>query len=331
VWGRTRSGQSAAVADAQAQAFDYEAARTSLAAQIAKAWFALGEANAQIGLAEASVEVRAKTAQSFEERFAEALIEEGGNASQLRLAQTELASSRATLAFWRGERERALRQIELLVGRYPAGQPFTTRGLPALPPPPPAGLPSELLLRRPDILAAERRLAAAGERSKATRLAKYPSFALTGSTGTTADSLHEVLDSANGVWSLAGGVLQPILTGGRLREEEAIAKTDEQIALGNLQQTVLQAFGEVEQALVAERYFATREDAVREAARLAASAAEAAIQDFSDGVVDAITLLSAQDRNVQTAFQLADLQRRRLDNRVNLHLALGGDFELRGK
>jgi outer membrane protein TolC len=228
VWGRTRSGQSAAVADAQAQAFDYEAARTSLAAQIAKAWFALGEANAQIGLAEASVEVRAKTAQSFEERFAEALIEEGGNASQLRLAQTELASSRATRAFWRGERERALRQIELLVGRYPAGQPFTTRGLPALPPPPPAGLPSELLLRRPDILAAERRLAAAGERSKAARLAKYPSFALTGSTGTTADSLHEVLDSANGVWSLAGGVLQPILTGGRLREEEAIAKTDEQ-------------------------------------------------------------------------------------------------------
>jgi hypothetical protein len=177
-----------------------------MAAQIAKAWFALGEANEQIVLAEAAVVVREKTVQSFEERFAAALVEEGGNASQLRLAQTELAGSRATLALWQSERERALRQIELLAGRYPAGRMLSASGLPALPPPPPAGLPSELLLRRPDLLAAERRFAAAAKRSKAARLAKYPSFSLTGSRGTNSDSLHEVLNSSNGVWSLAGGV-----------------------------------------------------------------------------------------------------------------------------
>ena len=88
---------------------------------------------------------------------------------------------------------------------------------------------------------------------------------------------------------------------------------------------------EVEQALIAESYYARRQAAVEESARLAKEAVEAAIVDFSDGAVDALTLLSAQDRQVQTAFQLAELLRMRLENRVNLHLALGGDFKVRGK
>jgi len=145
------------------------------------------------------------------------------------------------------------------------------------------------------------------------------------------ENLHEVLSSKFGIWSLAGGVVQPILSGGRLRKEERIAGHDERIALGQLQRAVLQGMGEVEQALIAEEYFGKREAMVADSARLAHEAAGAAIQDFADGAVDALTMLSAQDRKVQTAFQLAELRRLRLDNRVNLHLALGGDFQLRGK
>ena len=327
LWGRIRASGRAAVGDQEAQMQDYRAARASMAAQLAKAWFALGEANEQIGLAQAAILVRDKTVLSIRERFATAL--EGGLASQLRLAETDLASSRASLARWQAERERALRQVELLAGRYPEGRSLSQRGLPRAPAPPPVGLPSELLLRRPDILAAERRYAAAGNRHKAARLARYPSFSLTSRTGTSTNSLKEVLDSGLGVWSLAGGVVQPLLAGGRLREEERIAGHDEKIALRELQQSVLRGFGEVEQALVAEDYFARRERAVEESARSARQAAEAAILDFADGAVDVLTLLSAQDRQVQTAFQLAALRRMRLDNRVDLHLALGGDFQLR--
>ena len=125
--------------------------------------------------------------------------------------------------------------------------------------------------------------------------------------------------------------MQPLLAGRRLREEANVAAQDEKIALRELQRVVLRSFGEVEQALVAESYYAKRQSAVAESARLAKEAASAAIVDFSDGAVDALTLLSAQDRQVQTAFQLAELLRMRLENRVNLHLALGGDFEVRGK
>ncbi|HJM65452.1 MAG: hypothetical protein CMN05_13965 [Roseibacillus sp.] len=327
LWGRLRATQRAAMADKQAQEQDYRAARTSLAAQLAKAWFALGEANEQIGLAQAAILVRDKTARSIRERFTAAL--EGGLASQLRLAETDLAGSRAALARWQAERERALRQVELLVGRYPKGNLLSRRVLPKAPAAPPAGLASELLLRRPDILAAERRYAAAGSRFKAARLAHYPSFSLTGRRGTSTDVLHEVLDSRFGVWSLSGGLVQPLLSGGRLRQEAKIAGHDEEIALRELQRIVLRGFGEVEQALVAEEYFAKRERAVAESARSAREAAEAAIVDFADGAVEALTLLSAQDRQVQTAFQLASLRRMRLDNRVNLHLSLGGDFKLR--
>ena len=329
LWGKLRASEGAAIAEQQAQRRDNQAARASLAGQLAKVWFMLGETGEQITLARAAIEVREKTVTSIRERFGAAL--EGGLASQLRLAETDLASSRAVLARWEGERARVIRQVELLTGRYPDGSLLTQKKLPKSPGAPPAGMPSELLLRRPDILAAERRYAAAGKNLKAAELARYPSFSLTGGAGTTTNALEKVLDSRFGIWSLAGGVVQPLVAGGRLRQEERVAGHDEEIALRELQGIVLKAFGEVEQALVAEEFFAKRERSVAESARSAREAAEAAIQDFADGAVDALTLLSAQDRQVQTAFQLVSLRRMRLENRINLHLALGGDFKVRAE
>ncbi|NNM30701.1 MAG: efflux transporter outer membrane subunit, partial [Akkermansiaceae bacterium] len=331
VWGRLRAGQAAAIADAQAQAADLAAARTSLASQIAKAWFAAAEAAEQVALAETELKVRKDTVEAVRGRFELALFEEGGSASQLRLVETELSTARANLAFWEGERERVRRQLDILAGRYPDGSQAGPGTLPRIPSQPPAGLPSELLLRRPDILAAERRFAAAGRRERAAHLARFPSFALTGSLGTTTNRLREVLDSDFGVWSMGAGVAAPILDGRRLLEGERIARSDERQALAVLQQTVLDAFGEVEQALVADRFLARRIDALEEATRLSADASLAAGEDYVGGSGNVLTLLSAQSRRIQAASQLVTVRRLRLDNRINLHLALGGDFRPRGK
>src|SRR5690606_38913141 len=100
------------------------------------------------------------------------------------------------------EKERAVRQLELLLGRYPSGKLVGGARLPGLSSQPPAGLPSELLLRRPDILSAERKLAADGRRTREAKLARFPSLRLTGSAGTTTDSLRDVLKSDFGVWSI---------------------------------------------------------------------------------------------------------------------------------
>lgn len=330
VWGRIRAGKAAALADAQAAAQDLRAAQTSLAARVASAWFTIAEESAQAALARETESTFQKTADAVRERFARGQQEDGGAASQLRLAQTDAATARAA----RIEREQSLdsarRRLEVLLGSYPAGQ-IKAASLPPMPAKPPVGLPSELLQRRPDVLAAERRFAAAGKRLTEARRALFPRLALTSSAGTATGELGDLLKSDFGVWQLAGNVVQPIFSGGQLRAEAHVRYAREREALAELQQTVLNAFGEVESALAAERLLAERAAAVDAALALARQADEAARSEFAGGVGDLLSILAAQNSVLRLRSQQLTLQRLRLENRVNLHLALGGDFAAKVK
>jgi len=328
LWGKIRAGEQAALADLQAQGWSYHAARASLAAQVVRAWLLLAESNEQIRLAREALKVRNDTADLVRGRFELAVGEAAGSASQLRLAETDVATAEAALAQREGERDQAQRQLEVLLGRYPSAELAGSADLPGVPPVPPSGLPSELLLRRPDILVAERRLAAAGRRVDEARLAFYPSFPLTASAGSTTSELRSIFDSDFGVWSIAGRVAQPILTGGQLSSQLEARGAEEKEAVASLQQTVLGAFGEVETALAAERFLAEREASISEALEFARDGASSAERDFSIGAGDVLTLLAAQNRRIDLASQQLTLRRLRLDNRVNLHLALGGDYRL---
>lgn len=329
IWGFRRAGQSALIADAQAEGNAYRAARASLAAQIMRAWLALAEANEQIALAVRTQDLLETTRGIVRDRFNQALAGDGGSAAELRLAESEIAINEALLAQRKGEREQAIRQLELLIGRYPQGAIRSAEGLPEVPPMPPAGLPSELLLRRPDILEAERRFASSGSLVAQAKLAFYPSFSITGRAGTTTDALREVVNSDFGVWSLAGGLTQPIWAGGQLRSELARIKSDDRSKLAELQSTVLKAFGEVEQAIVADRFLQAREVAIAKALDSAEEAVEAAANEYSSGIGDSLTLITAQSNQIDLASQKVTLKRLRLDNRITLHLALGGDYRPR--
>lgn len=326
IWGRVRAGQSAALAEMEAGGAEYRAARASLAAQVCKAWFALAEAREQVGLAQKALEIRRKTETAVQERFEMSMQAEGGSASQLRLAQTDVATAKADLSSRMGTLESARRQMELLAGRYPSAKLTGRAKLPSPPGTPPAGLPSELLLRRPDILAAERRYSASVKRIKEAKLAAFPSFKLTGSAGSTTDALSNIINSNYGVWSLGASATQWLLTGGQIRSEVRIRKSNEREALARLHKTVLHAFGEVEQALAAERWLARREREISDALRLAKAASTAAEDDYRDGNGDVLTLFVAQSRRIQLESTYAGLRRLRLTNRVDLHLALGGGF-----
>lgn len=328
VWGFTRAGISAQIAQAQVEGQNYRAARASLAAQVLRAWLALAEANEKIVLVGKSQELLKTTYDIVLDRFESALSGDGGSASQLRLVQSQLDTARAVLAQKQGEREQAIRQLELLMGRYPSGGIKSAVNLPAVPSMPPAGLPSELLLRRPDILAAEREFASSGSLLKQAKLAFYPSIKLTARGGTSSDSLRDIVDSNFGVWSLAGSLTQPIWQGGAIRSEEKRIKSEDRLALANLQSVVLQAFGEVEQSLVADRFLALREKAIASAVNSSREAADAAYSDYAGGTGDALTLINAQQSSIDLASQLVTLHRLRLDNRVTLHLALGGDYRV---
>jgi len=327
VWGFQRAGQEALIAEAQAEGNAYRASRASLAAQVLRAWLALAEANEQMALARNSDSLLKSTLGIVRERFENALTDEGGSASQVRLAESELATNQALVAQYQGSREQAIRQLEVLMGRYPRGAIQSADQLPAMPAMPPTGLPSELLLRRPDILEAERRFASTGSLLKQGRLAFYPSFALTARGGTTTDSLRKIFNSDFGVWSLAGSLSQPIWAGGALRSEEQRLKSEERSSLAELQQTVLHAFGEVENAIVADRFLEARESAINKALTAATEATQAANDEYSGGTGDALTLITAQSNQIKLASQVVTLRRLRLDNRITLHLALGGDFK----
>jgi outer membrane protein, multidrug efflux system len=326
IWGRIRAGKSAATANTEAAAQDIRAAQASLAAQITSTWFTLAESREQVALATESEAIFQKTADAVRERFLRGQQEDGGAAAQLRLTESDAATARAAKVERQQTLESSARQLEILLGRYPAGQ-IAAAKLPALPGKVPVGLPSELLQRRPDVLSAERRFAASGKRLSEARRAVFPRLALTSSSGTNTGDLSELLNSDFGVWQLAGNVVQPILTGGQLRAEAAVRYAKEKEALADLQQTVLKAFGEVENALAAERLLAQRATAIDSATELARQADEAARADYAGGVSDLLTVLTAQTRLVQLRSQQLTLRRLRLENRVNLHLALGGDFK----
>ncbi len=326
VWGRAKAGQEAAIADAQARQYDYEAARVSLAGQVTKAWLALGEANEQVALAETAVTAAGVLADAVRERFDRAIADGGGTASQVRLTEVERASRQAALAQRKQERERVLRQLEILLGNYPSGTLAAGARLPAFPGATPAGLPSELLQRRPDILAAERGLASSGRRVKERKLARFPSLSLTASGGTTSEAISDILSSNAKVWAIGGSLTQPIFEGGRIAGEIGSAEAGEREDTAILRKTVLDAFGEVEQAIIAETYLAERERAAKQAAALADEAAVRAGEEYAAGTGDVLTLIEATQLQIDSASQHAAIRRMRLENRVDLHLALGGDF-----
>lgn len=327
VWGRVKAGQEAAIANAEARGYEYNAARVSLAAQVAKAWLALGESNEQVTLASEAVQSSRALADSVRERFERALDSDTGSAAQVRLTEVEFANRTEALAQRKQERERVLRQLEILMGRYPSGKLSERVTMPGFPGSTPAGLPSELLQRRPDVLAAERMFASSGRRVKERKLARFPSLRLTGSGGTTSASIRDVLNSNLGVWAIGGGLTQPIFQGGAITGEIEVAKANERENLALLKKTVLAAFGEVEQALVAENFLTQRERAGKQAADLATEAAARAGEEFAAGTGDVLTLIDATRSKIDSQSRYAAIRRLRLENRIDLHLALGGDFK----
>ncbi len=328
IWGRVRAGKSAAYAQGEAALADQRAARVSLASSVARAWFGLAEAQNQQQLAGETLAAYEQTAKAVRERF-KAGDDQQGAASQLRLADTDVANARAAVTERAQQIEAAQRQLEILLGRYPSGKIPASARLPSPSAMPPAGLPSELLQRRPDILAAERRFAASGRSLSEARRAVFPRLSLTGSAGTATGELNDLLNSDFGVWQIAANAAQPIFAGGRIRAEADIRYAEEKEALATLQQTVLNAFSEVENALANERHLAAREQSLAEAVRLATEADQSARADYAQGLGDLLTVMAAQTRLLQARSQRLAVQRLRLENRVNLHLALGGDYQVR--
>lgn len=323
LWGRLQAGARAALADLQSRAADLRAAQLSLAGQTTKAWFAIAEAQQQLRLAEATVASFRASSEQVRERFEQGLRP----ALDVRLALSNLASAEA-LREQRGQQlDASIRQLEVLMGRYASGAMAAPSTLPAAPAVIPGGLPSDLVRRRPDVVAAERRIAAARQRLRVAQRELYPQFSLTASTGTATDALQDLVKRDFGVWTLLGNLVQPLLQGGRLRAgvDRAEARAAEELAA--YANTTLQAFSEVETALAAEEYLVERERYLEISAEQSRAAETIADDRYRSGLDDYITVLESQRLALQAEGDLIAARRQRLENRVDLYLALGGGFD----
>ncbi len=324
LWGRIRRGEAAALAEVEASWAELAAVRMSIAALTAKAYFALVEAQRQVAFADTSVESVARTVAQVRSRY-----EQGVRTSlDLRIALTTLSSVEAARVRRLQQRDAAARQLEILLARYPDATVSTAGAMPEVGSGAPAGLPSELLIRRPDLVAAERRYAAAEARVSQSRRAFFPRITLTGSAGTTSNDLSDLVDLDFGVWNIAAGLVQPIFQGGRLRANLARSHAVADQALAAYVQALLRAFGEVEQALTAESLLAERERHVAEAARQADAAHRLAQREYEAGLIDYLKVLETQRSAISSSSELIAVQRERLEARINLHLALGGGFDI---
>jgi NodT family efflux transporter outer membrane factor (OMF) lipoprotein len=317
------AGKKAVVADFEATAADLRAAQLSLAAQASKAWFAALEGAEQIRLAERTVSSYSDTAERVRRRYERGLQ----SSLDLRLALSSLHSGEALLELRKQQLDLGIRQLEILLGEYPAGDLETTGNLPALPPTPPTGIPSELVSRRPDLVAAERRMLAAGARWSASRKALYPSFSISGGIGTSTSDYLQVFNGSFFIWNLAGNILQPVFQGGRLRAQIWLDDARSKEAAAAWANTVLSAFVEVESALAAEKYLKDQETALRDTATQSSASLRLAQDRYDSGLESFVTVLESQRRSLNADIELLNVQRQILDNRVDLHLALGGGFE----
>jgi multidrug efflux system outer membrane protein len=322
LWGRIRSGQKAAIADMQASQADYFALQQSIAAQTVKSWLVAVELRRQIALTEQVIDSYTTTVRQVKRRYQRGVA----NSVDYRLAMTDLEGAKASRSKWRAQYEAAVRQLDFLLGQYPDGLLDVQFEFPELTTEIPTGLPSELLERRPDLIAAERRLAASFARVKQAKRSLFPRISLTASGGTSSGDLSELTNPDFSVWTLAANAAQPIFQGGRLIAGIDMAKAANRAAVADYGRSLLMAFTEVETALSVEDDLANREKHLAEAAKQARGSLTRADERYTSGLESILAVLQAQ-RNVFTAESaLINVQRIRLDNRVDLHLALGGGY-----
>ena len=323
IWGRVRSQAQAGQAAFEAAQYQLEWAYQSLAAQTAKVWFLVTEAQLQLKLAEEALGLYERTLEIVEAKHAQGQV----TAREVALAKASVATGKVTIRQAEGAARQAARALEVILGRYPAAAIEGAEDLVATPPPIPVGIPSELLERRPDLQAAERNIAARFLSIQTAEAARLPTISLTAGAGTSSADLANILALDSNYWSVGANFMAPIFTGGALEAQVDINSAQFQEAMANYGATALKAFSEVEQGLDNETLLREREELLRIVLSESTEALRVATRQFDVGKVDLLNVLQQQGQVISAQVDLLSIRDQRLQSRVDLHLALGGSFQ----
>jgi NodT family efflux transporter outer membrane factor (OMF) lipoprotein len=311
LWGRIRRDTEAHRAAAEASEADLAAATLSMQAQLAQAYFALRADDALIDLMQHTVDVDARWQQMVQNQHVQGVASRADAAAAL----MRHAATRQQLADIRTRRAQLEHAIAVMLGRQPeaftiAPAPFDTM-VPAVP----AGLPATLLERRPDVRASERRMAAASARIGVSKAEELPSISLAAGIGVRKGP------------TATADVHAPLFAGGRLSAQVDNSRAAYAEAVANYRQTVLDAFREVEDGLVAANALAGNAELQAKAAAAAAASARAVQNQYREGVADYAAVVDADGTALDASRAALQLRQRRLDTSVDLIKALGGGWQ----
>ena len=323
LWGRMRATTEAAQAVYEAVEAEISFARQSLAAQTAKSWYLVTETHLQAELAREAVDIYTKLLKIVEVRRKVGRVSK----QDVHLILADLATAKEKLEQVRSAREQAARSLEVILGRYPSGKVQAAADFVPVPPEIPGGLPAELLERRPDIISAERQVAAAFKKVEVAKLARLPRVAITGSGGRSSGELIDLIGVNKNFWSVGANLLVPLDVGGGLKAQVKIETAKQEIALAQYGQTALRAFSEVETGLVNERFLTMRERHLAKSVAENAEAYRLANVQYKVGRIDLLSVLQMQVRVLTARTGLIRIRNAQLANRIDLYLALGGGFE----
>jgi len=327
LWGRVRRGFEGARADAQASLASFHNVLLTLNADVAQNYFALRALDAEIATVDSTVGLRKEQLQLVRSRF------EGGIGNELDVsrAETELATTEAEAASLAKRRTELENALAVLVGENPSR--FRLAALPEAnakwnpqPPAIPAGLPADLLERRPDVATAERQLAAANARIGVAKSAFFPVLRLTGSGGYVSGDIDNLFNWDSRVWSIGPSLSLPIFAGGRNRANYNRSKSAFEESVANYRQRILVAFGEVENSLAGIRHLGDQAAAQQRAVTSARRAAELAGDRYRAGIVSYLEVVDASREALQAERSRAQLTGQRLALSVQLVKALGGGW-----
>jgi outer membrane protein, multidrug efflux system len=326
LFGRLRAGTDAARAELAADEAARDAVRLALAAQVTKSYFSLRSFDEQVNLTRQTLSLREDALRLQRRRREAGVIGD----YDLRQLEAEVAAARAQLPPLEREREREEAALSVLLGRSPKqvfeGQVAVKLAFEESPEAPvvPSGLPSELLLRRPDLVEAERHLAAANARIAAARAEMFPSIALTAVLGSESAALSNLFSGPAMAWTLAGAVTQPIFAGGRLQARTDAAEARERAALAQYQRAIRAAFGEARTALAAQTRARESYEAETARANALAETLRLARLRYDNGVASQLDVLDAERGLLAARIARIEALRAHRAAVADLFRALGG-------
>jgi NodT family efflux transporter outer membrane factor (OMF) lipoprotein len=322
IWGRLRAGVNSANASAQASAADLAAARLSAQGELALDYFTLRQTDAQRELLARTIEGYQRVLTITRNRFDAGIAAR----SDVLQAETQLANAQSDDLGLARDRAQLEHAIAVLLGKAPADFTLAKAAWQANIPAVPSGVPSALLQRRPDIAAAERRVAAANEQIGIARAAYYPNIGLSGSYGTSGSTVSNLFSASNAVWSLGLSAAQTVFNAGATRAGVASAEAQQQLATARYRQTVLAAFADVEDQLSAVHVLAQQTVLRRQAADAANQVEVQILNRYKAGQVSYTEVVQAQATALSARRALVQAEADRQTTAVALIQALGGGW-----